>query len=475
MAVQIPDLSERVNHIVKNQVFGIAITQLTSLLARRSVYCSKTANGEHSLGKDVFEDHSGNIWFETTQHSWIGGRTISVFSSREQAKVPKAVGRKCEFCGASEDSLNREEGLETHAYAFIHSRDVQSFAQKIFGGKMQFDVIIGNPPYQLEDGGFGTSAGPIYDKFVEQAKRLDPRFLAMVIPARWFSGGKGLDSFRDQMLKDDRIRVIEDYPNSSEVFPGVQIKGGVCYFLWDRDNRGDCIVTNHQKDRLSEASTRPLLMPGADVFIRFNEAVPILRKVMETEHSESESDEGIFALAPDKKFAGLVSSRKPFGLGTSFEGSSRSSELSVRVYRNGGVGFIPRSDVSKGVEFIDSWKIFISGAYGAGEAFPHQIIGKPFIGEPGSICSETYVQIGPFAHEQECKNVLSYIKTRLFRFLVLLHKPAQHATRSVYSFVPTQNFDQTWTDQLIYKKYGITKDEISFIESMIRPMELADE
>ena len=475
LADQIPDIHDRVNHIVKNQIFGIAITQLTSLLARRSVYCSKAANGAHSIGKDVFDNEAGNIWFESMKHTWVGGRNINVVTSSKRAIAPRVVDRKCEFCGVGENALNREEGLETHAYAFIHNRDIQVFAQKIFGGKMQFDVIIGNPPYQLDDGGYGTSAGPIYDKFVEQAKKLDPRFLSMVIPARWFSGGKGLDEFRDQMLNDNRLRVIEDFPDSSEVFPGVQIKGGVCYFLWDRDNPGDCAVTNHDKEDSSEVSTRPLLMPGADVFIRFNRALPILQKVMELEHGAAGSARSNYALPADRRFADLVSSSKPFGLRTYFEGSNKKSANSVRVYQNGGVGYFPRKDVIKNAGDIDKWKVYIPRAGSGSDSFPHPILGKPFVGEPGSISSETYMYIGPFESEQQCHNVISYITTKFFRLLVLLHKPSQDASRSVYTFVPVQDFNQAWTDKLLFKKYGISQDEMLFIESMIRPMELGDE
>lgn len=214
LAGAIPDLDRRVEHILTKQVFGIAITELTSLLARRSLYCSKHANGKHSVAPS-FQDDAGNIWFKRMEHTWVDG--------------------KCEFCGASSDTLDRGDDMETHAYAFIHCEDIKTRVAEMFGGNMQFDVIVGNPPYQLDDGGFGTSAAPIYHKFVQQAKLLDPRLLCMVIPSRWFAGGKGLDEFRESMLKDDRLRVIHDYLTASDVFPGVGLKGGVCYFLWDRD------------------------------------------------------------------------------------------------------------------------------------------------------------------------------------------------------------------------------------------------
>ncbi len=266
LAERIPDLQGRVNHILGRQVFGIGITHLTALLARRSLYCSKQADGPHSVAK-VFDNADGRVWFERTEHDWKDG--------------------KCTFCGASQAALDRGEGMESHAYAFIHAEDIKARTEEIFGGDMQFDVIIGNPPYQLSDGGHGSSAAPIYQKFVEQAKSLDPRYLTLVIPSRWFTGGKGLDEFREAMLTDKRIRAINDYLTASDVFPGVGLKGGVCYFLWERDNPGLCEVATYFKDWPVSTATRPLLEPGADVFIRFNEGLSILKKVV-AQHSTAQ-------------------------------------------------------------------------------------------------------------------------------------------------------------------------------------------
>ncbi|CAJ1494219.1 Eco57I restriction-modification methylase domain-containing protein [[Mycobacterium] kokjensenii] len=470
---EIPDIQERVDHILTKQVFGIGITALTTLIARRSVYCSKSANGKHSVAKS-FTTEAGNIWFEPLKHTWSGATEFVETADAEGNPVRKGINGKCTHCGASQVAFDRDEGLETHAYAFIHTDDINARIAELFGDNMQFDVIIGNPPYQLDDGGYGTSAAPIYNKFVEQAKQLNPRLLSMVIPARWFAGGKGLDDFRESMLSDDRVRSIDDYLNASDVFPGVGLKGGICYFLWDRDNPGECRVTTNFKDDAPSTVVRPLLEEGADVFIRFNEGLSILKKVVAVETAQSES----LSLPEDKSFEQLVSARKPFGLDTTFKGKASKRNADLLIYQNGGTGYTPRASITTGTELVDKWKVFISyAAPGTGnkDTYPHRIISTPFVGEPGSISSETYLCIGPFESNEEAESVLSYLSCRLTRLLILLHKPSQHVTRKVYTFVPTQDWTQKWTDEALYEKYGITKDEIAFIEKVVRPMELSDE
>lgn len=448
LASEIPDLEARVNHILTQQVFGIGITQLTSLLARRSLYCSKHALGQHSIARD-FSTDQGNVWFERLDHDWDDGR--------------------CTYCGASQAALDRGADLETHAYAFIHTNDIRTRLAELFGADMQFDVVIGNPPYQLNDGGFGTSAAPIYQMFVEQAKRLEPRYLSMIIPARWFAGGKGLDDFREAMLSDDRVRSIDDFLSASDVFPGVGLKGGVCYFLWNRDQPGDCRVSTHFKDWPVSTAERPLMEQGADIFIRFNEGLSILKKVAAIESADGSS----LVPSDERRFDRLVSSLRPFGFRTFFRGRKTSKKGDVKIHQNGGVGYVARTEVETGVELIDCWKIYIGrAAPGTGnrDTYPHRILSTPFVGEPGSICSETYLCIGPFESKSEAESALSYLACRLTRMLILLHKPSQDTTRKVYTFVPKQPWDRQWTDADLYAKYGISQPEIEFIEKMVRPM-----
>jgi hypothetical protein len=455
LAGAIPELQERIDHILTRQVFGIGITHLTSLLARRSVYCSKHADGEHSIAKG-FKSDAGNIWFERTEHSWHNG--------------------KCTFCGASREALNRGEELETHAYAFIHTDDIKTRVAEFFGGDMQFDVIIGNPPYQLDDGGFGASAIPIYNKFVEQAKALEPRYLSMVIPSRWLFGGRGLDEFRKEMLNDSRIRKLVDYPDSRQVFPSVDVAGGICYFLWNRDNAGDCSVVEFDHGLISSEVARPLLEDGAEVFIRSNRALPILRKVMLVE-TGSES----MSLPEEKRFDRQVSSQKPFGLRTFFRGSKdRSPKRDVLVLQSGGRAWTARSEITAGNHLIDKWKVFTSKSSSehAGQVDKNgqrRVLSLSGVIPPGSVVTETYILLGAYDTEQETRNCFSYVVTRFFRFLIAMRSSAQDLARSTYSFVPLQDFSDAWTDEKLFKKYGLTDEEIAYIESLIRPMEVDGE
>ena len=450
LAEEIPDLEVRVDHILTRQIYGIGITELTAMLARRSLYCSKHANGPHSITQG-FNSDTGNVWFERLEHTWENG--------------------KCRFCGASQQTLDRGDDRESHAYALIHSDTIQERVSALFGGDMHFDVVIGNPPYQLDDGGHGTSAAPIYHKFVEQAKALDPRYLTMVIPSRWFAGGKGLDDFRKSMLSDDRLRSINDYLSAADVFPGVGLKGGVCYFLWDKDHPGECSISTNFKDWPVSEAKRPLLESGIEIFVRFNEGVSILKKVMRVETGQNKT----LLLPEGKRFETMVSSRKPFGLTTTFKGKKIGKEGDLKVYQNGGVGYISREEITSGNGYIDSWKIFTGrAAPGTGnrDTYPHRIISTPFIGEPESISSETYLCIGSFNERSEAESAILYLGCRLTRFLILLHKPSQDTTKRVYTFVPKQKWDQHWTDKALYEKYGLTDDEIAFVEKIVRPMEI---
>lgn len=442
LADKIPDLQQRLDHIFHEQLYGIAITELTSLLSRRSVYCSKYPNGAYSVSK--FGSAEGNIRFRKTEHHWKDGR--------------------CMFCGANKEQYDRDVSLETHAYEWIHTTK----QKEIFN--MRFDVIISNPPYQLSTAGSVESqATPIYQKFIEQAKKLNPRYLSMIVPSRWMNGGFGLDAFRSDMLNDKRIRVLHDYMNAADCFSGIALTGGVCYFLWERDNEGKCHVFTHADDQSITESTRYLLEPGLETFIRFNEAISILQKVRSKEETS---------------FSEIVSQRDPFGLNYFENGKERMFKLfdnkkekeRVPIYYFGwqkeGVCYTEPKYITTRKDAVPKHKVFISKANGAASSkAPYSVLSKPFVGEPGSICNMTYLMIGPFDNKIEADNAAAYIATKFFRFLVSLLKNTQNAYKKVYTYVPLQDFRESWTDDKLYAKYGLSDEEIAFIESMIKPME----
>ena len=428
LADQIPDLQERIDHIMHEQLYGIAITELTSMMSRRSLYCSKYANGPFSLS--VFENVDGNIRFHKCEHTWKNG--------------------KCVFCGASKEKYDRGDKLESHAYEFIHRVN----PEELFN--MKFDVIISNPPYQLSDSGNGASAKPLYHLFVQQARKLRPRFMTMIIPARWYSGGKGLDTFRASMLNDNRIRVLVDYTNSADCFPGVDVAGGICYFLWDRDHPGTCTYTNNYN---GESITIQKMLNEYQTFIRYPVADKIISKVLS--HHES-------------TMATMVSTRKPFGLATNVL-PSETGDIVLRY--NKGTGRFLSSKITVGKENINKWKVMLSylTAEHAGQPDKNgqfRILSTLEILPPKYVCTETYLLAGCFDTEFEASNLYSYMTTKFLRFLVGQVAVSQHITKNCFSYVPVQDFSKPWTDEELYAKYGLTDEEIDFIESMIKPMDL---
>ena len=426
---QIPDLDKRIEHIFTKQLFGIAITELTSLLSRRSVYCSKYPSSSFSAYQFPEDKPQGNIIYQRIKHTWKDG--------------------KCIYCGASQSEYDRDSELETYAYQFIHNLDIK----KVFN--MKFDVIIGNPPYQLSDGGNGASAKPLYHLFVQQSIKLNPRYLTMIIPARWYAGGKGLDDFRNKMLNDKHIKVLHDFNNASECFPNVEIKGGVCYFLWEKDYQGGCTINTHSNNEIISSMERPLLEDGCDSFIRHNKAISILRKIQQQK---------------EKSFSEIVSSRKPFGLATNFtEFSETPFKDALKLYAQKQQGYISPSLIAKNQSWIDSYKLLIPEAIGAGDMTKDWV--KPIKAGYGVCCTETYVFVGPFENEGQMHNAYDYTQTKFFHLMLGLKKITQHTTNKVYQFVPMQDFNESWSDEKLYAKYGLTEDEIAFIESMIKPMD----
>jgi len=439
---QMPDEQKRVDHILTRQVFGLATSELTGAISRRSVYCSKKADGKFSIATK-FTTFEGNIRLPRTKHRW-----------RDNGK--------CTDCNANKSDYDRGENREAYAFPFIHGID----PRELF--KMRFDVIIGNPPYQLGSSGgasVGNFAMPIYQKFIESAIKLEPQHITMVTPSRWFAGGRGLDEFRERMLADRRLRALVDYPDSREVFPGVDIAGGVSYFLWEKNWAGKCAVTTITGGVAGLKLSRYL--NAYDILVRFNEAVPILEKV-----TNSPGDGEFESLATQ------VAPIQPFSIRTNFRGASDSKGMRkpVRLYQNGGVGYIERDAIPRNVEWVDQWKVFVSGTSSEHGGQPdkngtRRVFSRIMNGGPGTACTETYLVAGRFETEAEATNFGNYLRTKFVRFLVALRTNTQHLYSERFAFVPKLPMDREWTDKVLYKKYGLTAAEVAYIESKIRAWE----
>ncbi len=421
----LPDLQQRIDHIFHHQLYGIAITELTSLLSRRGVYCSKYPNSVYSVSH--FDDAEGNIRYKRIPHRWKNG--------------------KCVFCGAAQSQYDRDEALETHAYELIHT----TRPEDIF--KMKFDVIIGNPPYQLSDGGNGKSAKPIYQLFVDSVKKLNPRYLSMIIPSRWFSGGKGLDEFRREMLSDRRISKLVDYENFKDVFPGVDLAGGACYFLWERDYQGICEVTNFRKDK---SDTMKRYLDENEVFIRQNMAVEIVAKVQK-QHK-------VF-------LDGRVSARKPFGLPSNYV--PRNTGIPCWYVQKIGYKYANADDVTDAKNYLGKWKFLIPAAPIAGQTdFSKPVAffydGNTRIAKPGECCTESWLVAGAFDTEEETIAYKSYLLTKTVRFLLLQTVVSQHISTRSFRFIPElRDYVGLYTDERLCDMWGITSEEFEYIKSRI--------
>ncbi len=430
LETQIPDKQERINHIFSKQLYGIAITELTSLLSRRSVYCSKTANGKYSIC-NTFDDEQGNIRYKRIKHTWQNGR--------------------CKYCSANQSEYDRDESLETYAYNFLHIDN----PEKIFN--MKFDVIVGNPPYQLGDGGNNASAIPIYNLFVEQSKKLSPNYLIMIIPARWYAGGRGLESFRKNMLTDNHLKEIHDFKDASDCFPGIRVGGGVCYFLWDRNYKSNLVkVVEHSKGEIRKVESRPTLEDGLTIFIRDSIVHSILQKAKAFN---------------EVKMSSIVFKQKPHGFRTNFTEFDKKGDIKIYTKKaKNGYDYILRKNVTKNVESIDEWKVVTSRSTSVPEEDNGQVlrISQTFIAEPKSVLTESYVVVGSFKSQIEAENCLSYLKTRFFRLLCQMTIVSPDVSQRTFDLVPLQNFNEPWNDVKLYQKYKLTTVEIEYLESIIR-------
>jgi hypothetical protein len=425
-----PDFEKRREHIYRNMLFGAAITEMMGHVSRRTLYCSRDASGENSVVRLGTE--SGNLPFVYTEHDLDGDR--------------------CKVCNAPA-SLERGSSRENYAYSFIHG----TYPTKEMSD-MKFDVIVGNPPYQIDSDG-NTRTMPVYHRFVRHAIDLDPRYVLMITPSRWFTGGLGLDEYRARMLSDRRVRRLVDYRVEKDAFPGVNVNGGVSYFLWDREHDGPCSVS-HVPPGGEVGPAEERFLDEFDLLIRQNEAVKILRKVRSR-------GEPTFDLK--------VSSQKPFEFHTNFHGTPTNKGMDNPVLLHGAKRktWVERSAVTKNVDWIDRWKTMLAAATDGNEVLPLPVwdmaVG-PFVAGPGEICSGSYLVISPTDQRSEADRTSVYLRTRFVRFLVSLRKGAQHNTADRFAFVPDLPMDREWTDDDLYERYGVIGDEIAFIETQVREM-----
>lgn len=281
----------------------------------------------------------------------------------------------------------------------------------------------------------------------------------MIIPARWYAGGKGLDEFRNEMLNDNKIRKLVDFENSQDVFPGVDVAGGICYFLWNRDFEGLCEVTNQYED--GRVSTERNLNEF-DIFIRHSKSIPIINKISSSEKTKINLNQ-------------IISPRKPFGISGNYKPSNQG--IKCHFTQRQGICFVNKNDVSDRLDLIDKWKLLIPYVPIAGQTDFSKPVGfyydgNTIVSKPGECCSETWLVAYHSDSREEIINFRSYLYTKTVRFLLLQSVISQHVTRSKFIFIPhLGNYDIEYTDEILIKRWGITDDEWSFIDSKIKAIE----
>lgn len=433
-----PDFEKRRDHIFRNMLYGCGLTELTGIVSRRTLYYSRHAAGEHAV--IPFDDDDGNLPFVRAAHSFEKGR--------------------CSICGAPED-LERGEDRENYAYAFIHDAYPTEEMKA-----MKFDVIVGNPPYQIgmedADGNRTANITPLYQKFVDKAIAMDPNYLVMITPSRWFTGGKGLDDFRTERIADRRLRVMVDNPKIYDCFPTAKIRGGVNYFLWDRDHDGDCEFSTRISGEVVATATRDL-REGDGVVVRDNRAAAIIEKV------RAKSGESLATVvSPNDPFGQSIKTNYPHARATEFAGS-------VPLVFGTKVGYVEPTQLERNHDWVAQWKVILPMASSGDTPVDAEgnivdvVLGAPIALAPGSACTQTYLVAGLFGSEVQTENYANYLATKFVRFLVLQRKATQHITAERFKFVPKLDMKRLWTDPQLYEKFELSEGEVEYIEKTIKP------
>jgi len=452
------------------------LPKIYSIYDRLDTHGLETPNVGESLMNEILDQLPKEYW----SNPWVkffdpctnrGVFLWAIFSRLDEGLkniIPDVSKRRKHIVEKQLWGMERSESSYDTAYAtFARSRyPLKNLFNEDFSKgmpkelkNMKFDVIIGNPPYQESDGGGkGSSAVPIYPKFIDLSKQLDANYISFIIPARWFVGGKGLNEFRKEMLNDSRISKMTVYPDSKECFPDNHIEGGVCHFLWNRNNNDiDCLVTLSVEGKRT-TQKRKLNEHGEDIFISHPLEVSILEKITKQEIDFLE-----------KK----ISSRKPFGIDSTFKSKeeAQTSDKPIKLYQTKSIGYISRDEVIKNHEWIDNWKVLVPKARGNQKGTTQLILGKPIVASPKTACTETYLVVDMFDNQSQAENLAKYVKTKFFRFMVSIVKKTQNSSKSSYRFVPDLDTTKVWTDEELYSRYDLTEEEINFIEKGIKKID----
>lgn len=440
-----PDGAKRRDHILRHMVHGAAITQMSGEIARRSLYQSKNATGaeikDPALADLVvhLDTPDGNVPFVHSEH------------------VLDRAGKFCTVCRAPATLIRANR--ESFAYSFLHG----TYPTKELAD-MKFDVIVGNPPYQIgmDDGKGNRTANitPLYNLFVEKAIAMSPRYVLMITPSRWFTSGHGLTDYRLRMMNDRRLRALVDNPKLYDVFPQAEIKGGVSYFLWDREYDGDCEFSTRIDGSIRDTANRDLRQ-GVDVILRDNFAAGVVAKIA--------SDPFLKGSLGD-----IVSPSDPFGasIKTNFRGAEEEPfEGSIPLVFVNKVGYIRRDQLERNQAWIDRWKVLIPKAGDGHGREPAYVLGEPIALAPGSACTQSYLVAGTFDTRSEAENYAYFMTTKFLRFLVLQRKISQDLTPSRFAFVPMLDMTRRWTDADLYEHFHLASDEIAYVEQVIGPRE----
>lgn len=443
------DKKERISHILRNMIYGIAISELTAYVSRRTLYGVMDANVDKELEFLNSKLLSKKQDINSDDLHFNDYYDYKIFNTKDRNGYEKEGNI---FYPNDETNIDNED---TH-YPFINETE-HKFINLIKEGKVKFNIIIGNPPYQQNDGGNESSAKPIYQHFINNGLNLKPKHICMIIPSRWMLGGKGLDKFRKQMFLDKKIKKIVDFFNEKDCFPGVTVEGGVCYFIRSEDNSdGICEFTNIIN---GESITIKRKLWNETIFLRDNNSFNIIKKINF-----------------ENNLSNIVMSRNTFGFLTNFKDFNKiyiNDYIKIFLKENKKTieGYIDKNKIEKNKDLIYKYKVVTGKAYGGAGKVPNNVFSKPFILKPNEICSESFLVLGIYNSEEEAIKYVNLLKTKFVRFLVFLLRISNTVKKDNFKLVPFLETSIDWNDEKLYSYFNLSKEEIEYIEKTIKPME----